>query len=440
MADHYSNIDLVFRNGLREFEVLPPSDAWDGIRPPLRKKSEAAMYLKAAAIAGFLVGGSTLAWFLSGSLRDDFNGPAITLNQDFRPEGKYIYSAKKGSFIHNIAAVSSGAGETEGINTDGFTAGSEVQKDSGISPVAVTGSFLQAGMGEDKFIIRPLLKSAPIAALPEINEKSFIYAPNDQSSAATLKGRWSLGAFMTPAYYSKFLIQGNAFDKSLASSENSALSYSGGMSVAYKFNKRFSVQMGVYYNSLNQQIDEVKSYAGFTSLYSAKGFGFSVETSNGTIISGNKDIYLANNGTSSKVSSYLAGDNFDPAKAGLSYISNSILQNFNYLEVPFLVRYKVIDRSLGMNVIGGFSYNQLLNNSAYALANGNKYLIGSTDGILPVTLSGSFGLGMEYSFSGHLSFSLEPTLRYFLTPMSSQSSSSVHPYTFGIFSGLSWRF
>jgi hypothetical protein len=104
------------------------------------------------------------------------------------------------------------------------------------------------------------------------------------------------------------------------------------------------------------------------------------------------------------------------------------------------VRYKVIDRTLGMNIVGGISYNQLLNNSAYAIAGGIKYLIGSTEGLYPITLSSSFGLGMEYSLSPKLSINLEPTFRYYLTPMSGQGGSSLHPYTFGIFSGVSYKF
>jgi hypothetical protein len=108
--------------------------------------------------------------------------------------------------------------------------------------------------------------------------------------------------------------------------------------------------------------------------------------------------------------------------------------------VPLFIRYKLIDRTLGMNVIGGVSYNRLLNNSAYAVSGQNKYYIGETDGMYPFILSSSLGLGMEYSLSKNISINLEPTFKYFLTPLNSQTGSSMHPYTFGIFSGLSWKF
>lgn len=35
MADSRANIDLVFRNGLKDFEVLPPPGVWDNIQPAI---------------------------------------------------------------------------------------------------------------------------------------------------------------------------------------------------------------------------------------------------------------------------------------------------------------------------------------------------------------------------------------------------------------------
>jgi len=163
-------------------------------------------------------------------------------------------------------------------------------------------------------------------------------------------------------------------------------------------------------------------------------------TANGIIASGNNDLFLSNGKSGDRVSSVFTSDVFDPSKSGLNYVSSSVYQNFNYLEVPFMVRYKVIDKTLGMNVMGGISYNQLLNNSAYAVADGNRYFIGNTEGMYPITLSSSLGIGMEYNLSKKLSLNLEPTFRYYFTPMSGQGGSSLHPFTFGVFSGFSYKF
>jgi len=38
MDDKIANIDLVFRNGLKDYEVHPPPEVWNNIRPAVRKK------------------------------------------------------------------------------------------------------------------------------------------------------------------------------------------------------------------------------------------------------------------------------------------------------------------------------------------------------------------------------------------------------------------
>jgi hypothetical protein len=92
------------------------------------------------------------------------------------------------------------------------------------------------------------------------------------------------------------------------------------------------------------------------------------------------------------------------------------------------------------NLIGGLSSNLLVNNSVYTSLDGTKYEVGKTAGLNPVTFSSSLGMGMEYSFSKNLSLNFEPTFRYFLNPFSNTEGIGVHPYSFGIFSGISYKF
>jgi len=38
MVDRGANIDIVFRNGLKDFEVMPPPEVWENIQPSLKVK------------------------------------------------------------------------------------------------------------------------------------------------------------------------------------------------------------------------------------------------------------------------------------------------------------------------------------------------------------------------------------------------------------------
>jgi hypothetical protein len=164
-----------------------------------------------------------------------------------------------------------------------------------------------------------------------------------------------------------------------------------------------------------------------------------VHTSAGLIQTDNPDVFLTDN-MSERVLTMYTRDVFDPAKASLPLIDNSLFQNFGYLEMPVVLRYKILDRGIDFNLIGGMSYNLLVNNSVHAMIGGSKYDIGKTAGLNTFLVSSSLGMGMEYTISDKVSLNLEPTFRYYLNPFSSISGISANPYSFGIFSGLSYRF
>jgi hypothetical protein len=104
------------------------------------------------------------------------------------------------------------------------------------------------------------------------------------------------------------------------------------------------------------------------------------------------------------------------------------------------MKYKLFDRKLDFNITGGLSYNLLINNTSYAMTGGEKFYIGNTGNLSPVTFSSSLGMGLEYSFSKRLYLNLEPTFRYYMTPIGGLAGSSIHPYSFGVLSGISYRF
>lgn len=163
-------------------------------------------------------------------------------------------------------------------------------------------------------------------------------------------------------------------------------------------------------------------------------------TSTGTVYISNADVFIIANGPAERVKTNYTMDVFDPEKASLQYINNTLRQNFSYLELPIYLRYKVVDKMIDFNLIGGVSYNLLVNNSVYTMVDGGKYPIGKTEGLNLFTVSSSLGMGMEYNFSGNLSLNLEPTFRYYLNPFNEMTGLKIHPYSFGIFSGISYKF
>jgi hypothetical protein len=227
----------------------------------------------------------------------------------------------------------------------------------------------------------------------------------------------------------------------LVSKEQAVISYSGGVAFAYKINKRFSVQSGLYYSSLGNELSGISSYSGFYNYDRTKNdHNFEVLTTNGTVYTSTSDVFLIDKISTIRISTNYTSDVFDPTKANLKYLDNSLTQSFSYLELPLFLKYKLVDKTLGLNVIGGLSSNFLVNNAVYSSLNGGKYLVGKTEGVNPIAFSSSLGMGMEYNFSKSISLNLEPTFRYYINPFTGADGMRIHPYSFGIFSGLSYKF
>ena len=440
MNEKGANIDLLFRNGLKYFEVLPPPGVWDGIHSAVKTKSRPVILLRVAAVTAILLTVSFLTYRLSREISNIPSGSPMAFNvavpfpvisqQLENPQNLTSLKTNQFKFFPN--------GLTENDNTGTISQGIETIASPEQSIYLQESKSLSITNRET--IRGPLL--TPLNTFQgntiQIKYPDLQYIPEE--IASKLQNRWSIAAMASPTYYSSFNSGSDELSKQLTASEQSLISYSGGVSFAYKISKRFSIQSGLYYSSLGQKVDGISSFSGFQPYSNTKGdHNFEVLTTNGTVYTNNPDVFLSADGSDRILTAY-TNDVFDPKKASLQPINNSLNQNFSYLELPVFVRYKIVDKTIGINLIGGLSYNMLVNNTVYTTIDGNRYSVGKTEGLNPLSLSSSLGMGMEYNLSGKLSLNLEPTFRYYLNPFSVTTGSLVHPYSFGIFSGVSYKF
>jgi hypothetical protein len=440
MDDRGANIDLVFRNGLRDYEVLPPQEAWDHIQPAIRVHAPRYIFLKTAAAVAVL---SAISFFAYRAGQDTVIFPefsSVAMNVE-TASPLFFKTSDQSSEVKMIAAI-----------PDVYPVQSNSVMDSEILAIEnetqlQSSDFSNIQMGNSLSTDKTELKLGPaftdIAALPDgkfvLEETEPQYIP-DLSTVKNTK-RWSIGALASPTVNSRVITNKNSLSEMLASSENSLTSYSGGVAVSYKLNRRFTVQAGLYYSSLGQELEGIGTFSGFEQYDYTKGASnFDVLTTSGLVKASNSDVFLIAPGKVDRIMTAYTNDVFDPLKANLKVVNNSLYQKFSFLELPVVLRYKFIDKAVDFNLVGGISYNMLMDNSVYTFKEGEKYFVGETDGLNPVSVSSSLGMGMEYSFSEKLSFNIEPTLRYYLNPFSNMSGSESHPYSFGLFSGLSYKF
>jgi hypothetical protein len=444
MNERRANIDLAFRNGLKDYEVLPPPDVWNCIDSRVVRKTKPAYFMRAAAFLAIAMTLSVLAYRWIGKTASMIDNSFMAVNEESsKPVKNEKLTITPASKQENLSAASTLHESQIAENTNVTLQDQDADNDLSLV-VKMPATNLRFPFKTSSLDIIPhksILTDGQRSNIAAENisleypEYNYDNIPEDKTS------HWSIAALATPTYYGKFNSNSDELSKQIMSSERAVVSYTGGVTLSYNVNKRFSIQSGLFYSSVGQEIDGINSFAGFQKYDNVKGgHNFEVLTTNGTVYTNNPDVFLFVNGDNERLKSNYNKDVFDPQKASLDYINNTMQQNFSYLELPVFVRYKLIDRTVDFNLIGGLSYNMLLENSVYTLIDGNKYMIGTTQGMNMFSISSSVGMGMEYKFSEKLSLNLEPTFRYYLNTFDNVYSTGFHPYSFGIFSGISYKF
>ncbi len=436
MFEREPNIDIVFRNGLKNLEVLPPADVWDNIPPMPVRQSRLRIISGIAAGVATLVSLSLLAtWYVRN------NSTPVLLSEVTAPgNGQGDMSLD----IAGTAPVTRPA-EAKVISFTGQEAPSETAILSDSQTTADIPSELTAPAELPE---QDVLPGEPVQLFTDdvtiVNAGRFERSEeNLKTTVPDLKGgkaeqRFLLGASLSPAM--GFSRSGeDARLAELINSEKSRPAYTTGVSVAYRISDRLSIQSGLGLSSIGQTISDVAVYAGLSDYYSVKSsYLYSVETASGLILAGNTDLYLTD--TKDRVGTLIPGNMADPSKYRLTQVGSDIRQVFRYLELPVLLRYKLIDRKVGLNVSGGVAYGLLVGNSAFTGEGSDLIRVGHTEGVNPFNLSSQLGLGMEYNITKKIIFNLEPVFRYYVTPLSDISGSLYKPYSVGFSSGFFVKF
>lgn len=245
--------------------------------------------------------------------------------------------------------------------------------------------------------------------------------------------KWSIGGRVSPVY-SYRNISGDAFETPsenvdagyFDSNEEGITTIAGGISLDYQFNERLSLGSGMYLSRIGQQNNDVLAY---NDPQSSEMFKLATSSGTVTINPGKFESVIAEQTASVKDS--IPGD---------YSVNGSFVQNLDYLEVPLVLKYKVIDKKFSVNVLGGLSPGVLVNNRSYFTTEGQKFQTGTTENIESFIYNSVVGIGLEYAISRKIAFSMEPSFKYSLSPVNSGSNLRYHPYSLSVFTGISYRF
>ncbi|MGF1557231.1 hypothetical protein [Paucihalobacter sp.] len=237
--------------------------------------------------------------------------------------------------------------------------------------------------------------------------------------------RWRVSPNVAPVYFNSLGEGSSIHSQFNENSKSSDINMSYGISTSYAINKKLRVRTGINAVGFDYRTNGI-----ITSDASARN---SNNASNISNIKFNQNVTTTNYLSNRAVSLSSAPDIVKTADL------SSLEQQFGFIEVPLELEYSLVDKKVGLNVIGGFSTFFLNNNNIFEIQNGNGTLIGEANNINDVSYSANFGLGVFYNFSKSFQFNLEPIFKYQINTFSN-TFGDFQPFFVGVYTGLSFKF
>lgn len=237
--------------------------------------------------------------------------------------------------------------------------------------------------------------------------------------------RWALQptfGILTANSYSKGSPIDSKFNENKVVGKNTQ-SY--GLKVAYKINEKWSVQSGVHLQEVEFSIKDVVVSSGAISM------------SNSANITNIEQKELAFNSPTSKgnysTNSIRLGDVFNT--------NNGVLnQKYGYIELPIEVKYAFLNKQkISISTVAGFSSLLLTKNQIEAENGKNSKVFAEATNLSPVNFSINAGLDFNYSLNKKLNFTISPMVKSPLNTFS-KGSNGFKPYYIGIYTGIRYRF
>ncbi|MCG9791974.1 MSCRAMM family adhesin SdrC [Flavobacterium algicola] len=242
----------------------------------------------------------------------------------------------------------------------------------------------------------------------------------ENTLAKVSSGKWQIIPNIAPVYL-QTNSGGSAIDSQFSDNEKSAatnLSY--GLGVQYAVTSKLTVRSGINKLGLDYNTNDIVYAPGLAS---------------NSIASINYD-----SNSAIEVQSQSTYNSLSSAEKEIQKTENgSISQKMGYYELPMEVSYTIVDKKIGISVIGGFSTLFLSDNKVSLKSTSSNVTLGEANNLSKIHLSSNFGVGFKYQLVPSLQFHFEPMIKYQFNTFSSNSN-DFRPMFIGLYSGVSYRF
>ncbi len=465
-------IDEVFSGGLRGHEVLPPAGIWEGIQSGLntrKKRRLLPVYMRVAATLGIL-GLIGLGYYYTGRFHEPgltlqpLSEPGTVLSDSLRASEKSPSPVQKVEERNLEEKRIQGSGVSVSLEKRGKTPESGIQEKDPSTGEKTGATLLKIKITRESGLPKRLMPGGvQNDRIPGKDPVEKVYTWADLGSVGETEveekeeKRFSIAAMASPIYSYRSLGEKNSeLSQYLSEAENGKISYSGGFDLGWVAGDRLSFHTGLVYARMGIGVSKVYSpydrvaYIDDFEQVSGNAQALIVSNSTGVIRDGGpgtESEFISSNSTN-KLSIEDGRPVFTEEYTGVTSNSPELLpaggrvdQFFHFLEVPFMLRYTIVDRKTDVKLLGGISTNFLLGSRVYYIEAGNSREIGTVDELRSVNYSGNLGLGIDMELSRALEFLIEPQLKYYLNSINgSDNFVESRPYSFGLYTGFRYRF
>lgn len=452
MTKNDNILDELFRSKLNDFEEVPPSYVWMKIQQKQRagKRKSKLRILRTAGIAAAILLAFLMGWQLQEHrhrltetpvvAEEEHTGrqaPGKTQEWEAEPVQKTIRESVPVKEMTTLPTVTDAGRQIQKMpepTAPGQTLNLLTMMDVKIETPEFPGD-LKDRMFNDRNDQAELTETD--LRIIEMNKQI-----QDRNKAVKDDKSWNVGALISPS----FSVNQRSYEATYASNmsrpgEKQYMTIGGGISVEYKTGKRWSIQSGLHYSRLGQSSG---TYGNNRSMAADHSLEYTYSNNNVQLKSG-KLLMNASAGvieieqlpSTVRLSSFMESAG---AGNGQRLTNDNFDQRFEYIEIPLFVRYRMVDRTWNMHMLGGVSANMLVGNRAYLKDGSGEAYIGKTKDMNQMNYSASFGVGLGYQLTSKIQLNVEPQLKYYLQSLSSNPDITFKPYSVGLYTGVSYRF
>lgn len=394
----YKNIDRIFQENLKDFEVFPPNKAWTAIEKqlvPQPVKKRVPFWVKIASIAALLV-----LFFSVGTIY-------------LLPEAKFSKNFLLNKIINNDSIFEDDSVQSKNKAVKKVQENIEERADNQTNTSKET-KLTTTELENKNIVIEDNTTSKKQLNKFLLTDNSDLPVKKSQKTKVNEKStKFTVATIFAPIYINSFG-DGSSVDSQFRDNSTSGnSSYSYGVKFAYQLNNKFTVQSGV--NLINLGITTNDIYVNS----SVAVIGFSNLSAN-PLVARTETLAVDKNNS-------------------LNSNKGSLNQIFGYIEIPVELKYSVTDGKLGVNLVGGFSTLLLNKDEVFIETNDFSQSLGSSNNLRSVNFSGNIGVDIDYLIHKNLYINVSPMFKV-QTNTFSKNSGSIQPYYLGVYTGLNYKF